>query len=233
MDPQEYERFFPTNPNPEINICWIDVAQAKLFSCLGADHRYGSGVIIKATINQANPNEWEVEVLTALHILADRAFQLSTFRATGFTSFGPGSFLPGQNALIDPLFGYSCYINNEFRIDQVQIHPELDLCLFIGQCPSHIGFQLNPSIPIFQGNASLINQKKITLIHYPRGKRDQAITRGIMDVTDSQSHLLLRINQDEIVEIDGQRYGVSDRNRGVLVDVNMVNELRSRPIIFL
>lgn len=251
---EAFEGFFPSNIPPNLNVSWLEVNMPGGW-CGAARRAHGSGVIINAVENAQDHTLWDIEGLTALHVLGRRSFEFRTFGFTGFKPHGLSTFTPGQYIDEDPLSKQLRLITAKHIINEVQIHPTLDICLFKGQCPKYI--PLNADFPIVNRNSTDIEKKKVSIIHYPKGDPQQRINMGILD-EGGQNYLFYRVqtlagssgspilyngeicgihisadilSQNEFVSVDGTRYNVTNRNKGVFVNEEMIELLKARPVI--
>ena len=260
MTSAEFDNLFPSNVVRDLNVLRIETFIPDFFSCTGFQRSYGTAVIIDAKPSNFNIGLWDIEALTALHVIGKRTFEFRTLSKSGFRQVGTSTFA-SQCILQEAYSGhYFASISNN-KITGIQVHPFLDMCLVKGQCSKEIGEKLNQNYPVYNKNSFKLQGKRGTAIHYPTGDLQQRINDGSLDFIDEDlHHLEYRINtlsgssgcpilyknklcgihfgsgtliRDKSIVIGDRTYGVTDRNKCVLVDWALIQYLKQMPLIML
>ena len=151
----------------------------------------GTGVLISSQPDLGNPARYEIEGLTALHVLgtATRTWNLGWDfgQRSGFTSLGRNTmFYPGQRGvqITDPITGHVDYIlHRPYQVNVTQVkryqgNHALDICLFLGDCDAVTGAILATHTSNVALNLLVNNAQQLDMIHYPNSCYEQRINNN-------------------------------------------------------
>ena len=230
------------------------------FCCGNPLTGHGSGIILGGSENKNNPKIWDIEGATALHVIGNYRFNWKALRFNRFSPNGDCYITQGQHENQNPITGLCTIIKDNFLIHEIKPHPLLDLCIFYAQCPKIVGRALSTTHVVEESPLSLLG-KKVSIIHYPSSSQIQRFNVEILDNMDmNQEHLFYRVNtlkgssgapifqrgslcgihiatdhisSDAVIEFSGLRFGVTNRNKGIFINADIINFLRGRPAISL